>query len=88
MRDRLEVLCCDAPGCDARISGPASLLEQDATRAGWQAEVIIRASEDEDGPDVTHTDRCPAHHAAHVHDQHALETRWGLRPGALCRRRP
>ncbi|PWV44609.1 hypothetical protein [Nocardiopsis sp. L17-MgMaSL7] len=61
MRDHLAVLTCDAPGCPAQISGPASRLTTHAETAGWQVTAPTTASVDEDDAYVDTTDRCPDH---------------------------
>jgi hypothetical protein len=61
VRDHLAVLCCDAPGCGAQITGPATELTTTATTAGWQVTALTRASVDEDDVDLATVDRCPLH---------------------------
>lgn len=61
MRDRLEILTCDATDCDASVSGPASRLTRRARDAGWQVGAVTALYISDDGPELTRRDRCPAH---------------------------
>lgn len=81
MRDRMEVVVCDQEGCPEQMSGPAVHLMAAARAAGWQIHEIRELSTDDDGPDVTFTDRCPAHHVPVVAREEALRVAGG--PGGL-----
>lgn len=61
MIDDLRIMTCDEEGCPATVTGPSRRLRALATEAGWQVEVPIYASLDEDELYVKRTDRCPEH---------------------------
>lgn len=87
MRDRMDVVVCDAGGCGAKVVGPASRLADRARAAGWQVAAVTAAWATDDGPDLTREDRCPEHPAPTVSDDVLLRELGGpggLTPGELA----
>ncbi len=58
MRDHLDVIACDTPGCDAEIVAVASELRGRAEATGWQVAVELDSGAD----DLRRVDHCPSHH--------------------------
>lgn len=62
-RDRVEWMGCDAPGCEAEISGPAGRLPRQAQAAGWVRK-LQETWRDEDDAGEVWADLCPGCAAA------------------------
>lgn len=80
-REQLEILTCDAPGCEQTYTGPRSTLLARARAAGWQARAVTTLWVGEDGPDLAQSDRCPAHHVAEISREDVLRRAGG--PGGV-----
>jgi hypothetical protein len=79
--DRVEILGCDADGCEAELLGRASTLVARARAAGWQAREVADLWITDDGPEITWTDRCPDHHTDVVPREVVLREAGG--PGGI-----
>lgn len=84
MRDRMDIVMCDADGCDAQVAGPAGRLARLARERGWQVYAVTAAWSTDDGPEMRREDRCPDH-PAHVLDDELLLRELGG-PGGVTRR--
>jgi hypothetical protein len=76
VRDAVEALGCDEPGCEEEIWGAASRLVARAEDRGWQVNAVIDVRDFGDTVSISRTDRCPAHHCPALSPQQ-VTTRGG-----------